>query len=484
MSINSALMAGVSGLTSNAAAMAAISQNISNVNTVGYKRVQAEFSTLVNNQQQGVNYSAGGVMASTRNFISQLGQLQRTTNSTDLAIDGQGFFVTTEKAEGLDAGDARLFTRAGAFRVDDLGYLRNTAGLYLQGWPVDDDGNVALDPSDLNRLRSINVASVGGAAEATTRAQINANLKSSQAISAEAAAASTVPAGAGAYDPAANSMAQYDAVAGTGVKPDFAISLPVSDSKGGQRTLTLNLLKSAVPNQWYAEIVATPASDVVSGAPLADGQVKTGIIAFTQDGRLDTAAMAALGADALFADVADATLTFGASDAAAPGAGAVNWATDLGIDDQTVTLDLAAAAGGLTQYDSDSIVQAVITNGTPFGSLIGVEIDEQGFVTANFDNGVSRRIAQVALATFPSTDSLTSISGNAFRVSRDSGTYNLKAAGTGGAGLIAASQLEASTVDLSTEFTGLITTQRAYSASSKIITTADEMLAELINIKR
>lgn len=484
MSINSALMAGVSGLTSNAAAMAAISQNISNVNTVGYKRVQAEFSTLVNNQQQGVNYSAGGVMASTRNFISQLGQLQRTTNATDLAIDGQGFFVTTEKAEGLDAGDARLFTRAGAFRVDDLGYLRNTAGLYLQGWPVDDEGNVAVDPSDLNRLRSINVASVGGAAEATTRAQINANLKSSQAISAEAAAAAAVPAGAGAYDPAANSMAQYDAVAGTGVKPDFAISLPVSDSKGGQRTLTLNLLKSAVPNQWYAEIVATPASDVVSGAPLADGQVKTGIIAFTQDGRLDTAAMAALGAGALFADVADATLTFGASDAAAPGAGAVNWATDLGIDDQTVTLDLAAAAGGLTQYDSDSIVQAVITNGTPFGSLIGVEIDEQGFVTANFDNGVSRRIAQVALATFPSTDSLTSISGNAFRVSRDSGTYNLKAAGTGGAGLIAASQLEASTVDLSTEFTGLITTQRAYSASSKIITTADEMLAELINIKR
>ena len=119
------------------------------------------------------------------------------------------------------------------------------------------------------------------------------------------------------------------------------------------------------------------------------------------------------------------------------------------------------------------------------GSRPSLTLDiEQGFVTANFDNGVSRRIAQVALATFPSTDSLASVSGNAFRVSRDSGTYNLKAAGTGGSGLIASSQLEASTVDLSTEFTGLITTQRAYSASSKIITTADEMLAELINIKR
>ncbi len=478
MSINSALMAGVTGLSANAAAMAAISQNIANVNTVGYKRVQADFSTLVNSQTQGASYSAGGVMASTRNFISQVGQLQRTTNTTDLAIDGQGFFVTTEKAEGLDAGDARLFTRAGAFRVDDLGYLRNTAGLYLQGWPVDDSGNVAVDPSDLNRLRSINVASVGGAAEATTRVQINANLQDGQDISAEVLA--------GTYDPtsAANSMAGYNLAAGTGVKPDFTISIPVSDSKGGQRNLTLNLLKSDTPNQWYAEIVATPASDVTAGAPLVNGQVKTGIIAFTQDGRLDAAAMAGLGAAALFPDVNNATLTFGSSDAAAPGAGAANWAAGLGIDDQVINLDLNAAAGGLTQYDSDSIIQAVITNGTPFGSLIGVDVDDEGFVTANFDNGVSRRIAQVAVATFPSTDSLTSVSGNAFRVSRDSGTYNLKAAGTGGAGQIAASQLETSTVDLSAEFTGLITTQRAYSASSKIITTADEMLAELINIKR
>ena len=97
---------------------------------------------------------------------------------------------------------------------------------------------------------------------------------------------------------------------------------------------------------------------------------------------------------------------------------------------------------------------------------------------------MTRQIAQVALATFPSPDNLISVNGNAFRVSQGSGTFNLKAPGTGGSGLIGAYQLEASTVDLSAEFTGLITTQRAYSASSKIITTADEMLAELINIKR
>ena len=149
-----------------------------------------------------------------------------------------------------------------------------------------------------------------------------------------------------------------------------------------------------------------------------------------------------------------------------------------------LTFDLTASAGGLTQYDSASVVQATLTNGTAFGNLSEVKIDEKGFVTAIFDNGVTRKIAQIALATFPSPDSLSQTSGNAYRVSQSSGTYNLKAAGSGGAGLIGASQLEASTVDLSAEFTGLITTQRAYSASSKIITTADEMLAELISIKR
>ena len=484
MSINSALLAGVSGLTANSAALAAISQNIANVNTVGYKRSAAEFQTVINSQVQGAGYSAGGVLSSARHYTSQAGQLQRTTSNTDLGIAGQGFFVVTEKAENLQVTDARLFTRAGAFRVDNLGYLKNTAGLYLQGWPVDADGNIATDPSDLNRLRTINVGSVGGTAEPTTRIQLNANIRSSQLVSAEATDASAVPVGANAYDPATNSMAMWDAETGDGVKPDFELTVPVSDSKGGQRTVAISFLKSTVPNQWYAEIRAVPASDVVTGAGLTNGQLRTGLVAFTQDGRLDVAAMEALGAQALFDDPSTASLSFGSSDAAAPGAGAFNWAPGLGIDDQTLAFDLTAATGGLTQYDSASVVQAVLTNGTAFGNLAEVKIDDAGFVTAIFDNGVTRQIAQIALATFPSPDSLTQTSGNAYRVSQGSGTFNLKAAGTGGAGLIGSSQLEASTVDLSAEFTGLITTQRAYSASSKIITTADEMLAELISIKR
>ncbi|HEY0102965.1 MAG TPA: flagellar hook protein FlgE [Brevundimonas sp.] len=484
MSINSALLAGVSGLTANSAALAAISQNIANVNTVGYKRTAGEFQTVINSQSQGAGYSAGGVLATARHFTSQAGQLQRTTSNTDLGIAGQGFFVVTEKSENLQVTDARLFTRAGAFSVDNLGYLRNTAGLYLQGWPVDADGNIATDPSDLNRLRTVNVGSVGGTAEATTRIQLNANIKSSQLVSPEATDAAATPPGANAYDPVTNSMSMWDPDTGAGVKPDFELTIPVSDSKGGQRTIAISFLKSSTPNQWYSELRAIPASDVVTGSGLTNGQLKTGLVAFTQDGRLDVDAMTALGAQALFPDPTAATLNFASSDSAAPGPGEFQWAPGLGIDDQSLAFDLSASAGGLTQYDSASVVQAVLTNGTAFGNLSEVKIDDTGFVTAIFDNGVTRRIAQIALATFPSPDSLTQTSGNAYRVSQGSGTYNLKAAGSGGAGLIGASQLEASTVDLSAEFTGLITTQRAYSASSKIITTADEMLAELISIKR
>jgi flagellar hook protein FlgE len=376
--------------------------------------------------------------------------------------------VVTSQPENLTPADARSFTRAGSFTQDNLGYLRNDSGLYLQGWPVNADGEINSDPSDLTRLQSINVSQVGGAAEPTTRIGISANLQSSQPLSAQL----------GAYNATTNSMAMYDPDAGTGVRPDFSMQVPVSDSKGGKRTVQVDFLRSATPNQWYAEVRAVPAGDVVSGAGLANGQLAIGTVAFTQDGRLDATATT------LFADPLNPTLTFGASDAAAPGAGQTNWAAGLGIDGQSISFNLSGSAGGLTQFDSASVVQGINTNGTTFGNLTNIAIDEQGFVTAAFDNGITRRIAQVAVATFPNPNGLRSINGNAFRVSQESGTYSLKGAGQGGAGLLSPSTLESSTVDLSSEFTGLITTQRAYSASSKIITTADQMLQELLSIVR
>jgi flagellar hook protein FlgE len=159
MSINSAMLSGVSGLIANSSALAAISDNIANVNTVGYKRTQANFSTLVTSQSKNSTYSAGGVKSLTHQFVTQQGLTQSTTSNLDLSIAGAGFFVGTEKPEGLTATDTRSFTRAGSFQLDNLGYLKNDAGLYLQGWladPVTGDITprpVGPDPARLDQCR-------------------------------------------------------------------------------------------------------------------------------------------------------------------------------------------------------------------------------------------------------------------------------------------------------------------------------------------
>ena len=134
---------------------------------------------------------------------------------------------------------------------------------------------------------------------------------------------------------------------------------------------------------------------------------------------------------------------------------------------------------------AQDVVPPKVNASTPgVGNVVAINVDENGIVSAVYDNSQIRQIAKVGLATFPNPDALQAVSGNAYRVSQTSGSYSLKAPGTAGAGMLSPSTLEASTVDLSAEFTGLITTQRAYSASSKIITTADQMLQELLDIKR
>jgi flagellar hook protein FlgE len=470
MSISSALLAGVSGLTANSSALAAISDNIANVNTIGYKRADTQFEDLVT-ASSGLkgSYTAGGVAAVTRNLLTQQGEFASTASPTDMAINGQGFFVVTTDPTGTSATSPRDFTRAGSFTPDKQGYLQNSAGFYLQGWLVDANGDINTDPSDITKLQTININSQAGAAGATTAVSINANLNADTTVSAAAATYNAAT--------AAGSMAAYSPTSGTGVKPDFTIPMTVTDSQGGSHSVELRLLKSSTPNQWNYELVSSPATDVVEGAGLHDGQLGTGVLAFTPSGQLDPTATTGI------LNGTSPSLAIGAS-GTTPAANAVSWATSLGISGQTIALNLGVAPGGMTQYASDSVVQSTTNNGVNYGNLAGISIDEQGFVTATYDNGVTRKIAQVAIATFPNADGLKPISGDAYQVSLASGTYNLKTPGTGGAGKVESSQLENSTVDLSTEFTGLITTQRAYSASSKIITTTDEMLQELIDIKR
>ena len=481
MSISSAMLAGVTGLVSNSSALAAISDNIANSNTVGYKRVGVDFTSLVNTGATGA-YAAGGVSTATQHFINQQGSLTATSSVTDLAISGEGFFVTSAKAADITAGDPRYFTRAGAFTVDQHGYLKNATGLYLQGWLADPNGAVTPDSANLSSLKPINILEVANNAQPTTTGSVDANVNADQAVSAAATNAGAGTALAPGYNADVNpatspvtevSMTEFANDPSKGVKPDFSITVPVSDSKGGARNLIVDFLKSSTANQWHAEVRADPPSAVQSDPNLPQGLIKSGIVAFNPDGTLNTGATTLSGAIALAASA-------GAAPTAGSGEATAKWATGLGIAAQTVKLDL----NKITQFSAASSVRAVATNGTASGGISGVSINNQGVVTAVYDNGTTRTLAQIALATFPNADGLHSVDGDAYQASLQSGGLTLKTAGAAGAGSISPSSLEASTVDLSSEFTGLITTQRAYSAASKIITTADQMIQELLSIKQ
>ncbi len=447
MSLFAALFSGVSGLQTYGNALGIISDNITNINTIGYKESRARFTTLVTESSSTTSYSPGGVGLLPQTLISRQGLLQASTSATDLSIDGAGFFVVRDSVSAQAAGEI-VFSRAGSFTPNAEGFLKNTAGNFLMGWPVDSAGNIPTNLGDLNALQPINVAGLTGTAESTTLVGLRANLQSSQPISALEAT----------YNPAAsgNNMAS-----GT-VPADFERTVNVFDDQGGTHTLKLALLKSATPNQWHVEIYADPASDITVGAPNIDGQVVTGIIAFNSDGSFD------------------ATGTTAALTAPIP----VSWTN--GSSSSAISFDLGTNGDvdGLTQFDSVSTLISSNVDGAVFGNVVGVSIGEDGIVTALFDNGLSRSVFKLPIATFQNPDGLSRRQGNAFAVSDSSGNFSLVEPGTGGGGTIAPSTLEASTVDLASEFTSLITTQRAFTASTRIITTADEMLDELNRVKR
>ncbi|MCC5995722.1 MAG: flagellar hook protein FlgE [Oceanicaulis sp.] len=463
MSINSAMIAGASGLLANSSALAAISDNIANVNTTGYKRVNTVFTPNYKIGGGGeARYNSAGVTANSRLDVNSAGLLNPSGSPTDLAIDGNGFFVVRPTPTSNTGADAVLFTRSGSFQTDSSGFLRNDAGMYLYAWPVSSDGTVNQNPSNLDQLEAINLSNIGGAAEATSSIRINANLQASQAISPEAATYD-------ASDPAFN-------MASGAVTPDFQRTIQVFDSQGGVRSITMSMLKSPTANQWFTELHVEPATDVVTGAGLNNGQIATGVVAFDTNGQINP------GATTL-----PSGLNFLASNnPGAPGPNEVQWAPGTGVGSQAISLDLGTAGspGGITQFDSPSTLNSTTVDGAIFGAFAGVEVSQEGFVSARFTNGVVRKIYQIPIATVANPNGLASVGGASFQITENSGAFTMNAPGRGASGTIAASSVENSNVDIATEFSNLIITQRAYSASSRIITTADEMLAEAIQMKR
>ena len=185
------------------------------------------------------------------------------------------------------------------------------------------------------------------------------------------------------------------------------------------------------------------------------------------------------------------TLTFNADGTLAAPAGGIAaftlpWDVSTGLLPQPMTVNFGTVglADGVTQFDAASALTSANVDGAPYGSLTAVSVDEEGYVSALFDNGIQRRVFKIPIATFVNPDALAPIAGNAYQLTDESGIASVLEANTGGAGTIASNALEGSTVDLAKEFSDLITTQRAYSAATRIITTADQMLQELMQIKQ
>jgi flagellar hook protein FlgE len=430
MSLTSAMLTGVSALDANAQAMSITSSNIANVNTVGYKDSQSDFSTFLTSSY-GDTVDEAGVMVSSQQNVSQQGVLQSASSTTDLAIQGNGFFVTSQSPSSTND---LYYTRAGDFTPDSNGNLVNSQGYYLLGYPITTAGGVSSTGSTLG---NVNVSNLNGDAQASTEMTLQANLDSNSTIDST-------------YTP--GDMANGN------VTPDFTRTIDAYDSQGGSQPLSVSFVETGA-NTWSYEVSYQGNASNLGGAT---NPIATGTMSFNSNGTLanaDNTQTPPVGNISF-------TIPFGASS---------------GLQPQTLSLNMGTvgSSNGITQFNSPSALTNSSVDGAAFGSLTGVSIGTNGVVTAQFSNGLSQNVYQLPLATFANPDGLNAVSGNAYQASQASGAATINDADTGSAGTVQSSSLESSTVDLATEFTNLITTQRAYSAASRIVTTADEMLQTL-----
>jgi flagellar hook protein FlgE len=430
MSIFGALYAAVSGLNANSNALGIISDNISNSNTVGYKETGTDFKTLVTASGAPNLYSPGGVQSAPMYNIAQQGVLQAESSPTDLAISGGGFFAVNSSAASTGS---ITYTRAGNFTVDANGNLVNAAGFFLQGQPltpaeaaqVAGGNDNVLTTTSPSLLQTVNVANNAGTAQATSNVSLIANLPADDVATPE------------------------------------TMTVPVYDTLGVQHQMTLTFTPTATPNQWKVGATFTGAGTTTATIAAGDNLVQ-----FNTNGTLNSAGT-----------------TFNTGSALS-----IAWdpTASAGTSPQTVSFNLGnnGTSSGLSQIGSAFNVGQINQDGVQFGNFSGVTINASGIVTANYDNGLSRAIYILPISTFSNPDALQAESGNTYLQTPDSGNAVLRQAGTGAAGAISPSSLENSTVDIATEFSNLIVTQRAYEANSKIITTADQMLETLIQAKQ
>ncbi len=505
--MGSSLFAGISGLASAGKQLDVIGNNIANVNTVGFRSGKIHFGDILSQSVTGG--SAAGmqvgrgvdVAAITTQFAS--GSFETTANATDLAIDGDGFFIV----EDADGGE--YYTRAGAFHLDNEGYLVDVNSLKVQGYNL-----AGIDPDTIS---DISLSGVQSEPSATTEFSVGLNLDAATITGETFNASQTAYDSLGAVHSVKLTFQKtegngywgfqgyLDNVAATaqtysGIKFDTngVLDEIYTSSVGAVVGSGAGTATAAIDK--YGQVYQTGAMELTRGADAATWTITdyggyTNATVLTADATTVTLALDAGGTtDVTLAlvgvwaedDTADFTLTHTAVDAALDINLTMPTITGATIGDAgVVEWDLAGTtAEVITGYASTSVIRTLVHDGYSSGTLKSISVTADGTISGFFTNGQTSDIAQVVLASFANVTGLKRMGKNLFGTTVESGDAVPNSPGSAGMGEISPNSLEMSNTDIATEFINMITAQRAYQASAKIVTVTDQMMAELMNIKR
>lgn len=450
MAVLTSLYSGISGINTNGAALSVIGNNIANVNTVGFKASRASFSDVLS---QSLSGSSGRTQIGRGAYLSDVspiftqGSLESTSSGLDLGIDGDGFFLVNDSAGGT------YYTRAGQFSISKDGFLVNPEGLFLQGYQADSTGAVS------GAIDNVDVSSTSTPPNPTSDVKITANLDSRVS-----------PIGGGFL------------IGDLTNTYHFSTTMSVYDSLGNEHLVTAYFTKvyedTSTPstgNYWQWNAVA-------DGESLTPEVMATGYLQFDTTGALVAEDVADMDIDPTAAPPGGLGLLYMAPDFNF--AGGVTKNQVISFDFGTGTADDGSGLDGTTQFGSISSTLFQSQDGYASGSLKSVSINQDGVISGLYTNGQTRTIGQVVVGIFNNPHGLTRMGKNLYGGSYDSGQPIIGVPNAGGRGKLLSNSLELSNVDLAEEFIKLITAQRGFQANSRVITSTDEMLQELVNLKR
>lgn len=448
------MFSGVSGLRAHQTKMDVIGNNVANVNTIGFKSGRVTFQEVFNQTLRGAgapDSATGrggsnpmqvglGIGVGAVDTITTRGSTQRTDNPTDVMVEGDGYFIVRN-----GSGDTYRFTRAGNFGVDKLGNLVTGGGFNVLGWQkytASADGTIEFDTE--STVEEINLYSD--------------NTNGNKRMIPAKATTDTIFAG--------NLDSQATALGASGdpiLTPQFAVPVTVYDSLGNNYKVNINFCKvSSVTEVSGASGYSTwmwsiPTNSSIGSAPIGSG----GILKFDSLGRIILSST-----DAESVTMPKIQLIMASSIGSKP-------------------IDIQMDFRKLTMYSADFSAKPTNVNGYTTGNLTTFNIGSDGVITGIYSNGQQQPLGLIGLASFENPGGLQKIGENLYIPTTNSGDFKkgLKA-GSEGVGMLNPGTLEMSNVDLSREFTDMITTQRGFQANSRIITTSDEMLQELVNLKR